>query len=48
MVLFISRKEVILMQVPSLKDAHKRTKNDILVKTSDYKVPDDLKKNWCW
>lgn len=32
------------MQVPSLKDAHKRTKNDILVKTSDYKVPDDLKK----
>ena len=32
------------MQVPSLKDAHKRTKNDILVKTSDYKVPNDLKK----
>lgn len=32
------------MNIPNLKDAHKRTNSDVLVKTNDYNVPNELKK----
>ena len=43
MVIFIGRNEVIIMQIPSLKEAQKRTKREVLVKENEYVLNDSLK-----
>jgi len=43
MIIFIRRNEVIIMQIPSLKEAQKRTNKKVLVKDSEYILNDNLK-----
>ena len=43
MIIFIRRNEVIIMQIPSLKEAQKRTNKKVLVKDNEYILNDNLK-----
>ena len=43
MILSIRRNEVIIMQIPSLKEAQKRTNKEVLIKENDYVLNDNLK-----
>jgi len=43
MIIFIRRNDVIIMQIPSLKEAQKRTNKEVLIKENDYVLNDNLK-----
>ena len=41
-ILFNTKKEVCSMNLPNLKDARKRTNKEVIIKRSDYVVPDNM------